>query len=614
METASTEVESRSVERCEDNCNSLLFSDLCDKFDQIDKLKGQIHNKLSVIFNPELRAIIQKQSIYPLVRLLLPLYDTERGRYGIKQATIAKTYIDALQLNRSSTDAQRLLHWKDQSKSHFLQSSAAMGGDFCAILEDVVQSRVPETKSTRTLKDVNELLDRLAEAYGEAGKVAFIRENVLNKFNPREQKWLMRIIFQDLKLGLKLESVLGVLSPWASQCFAESTNLRLICEGGRGQKMPKGLKPQIAFTPMLAKGFPNTAQLLEVERAMSGNPFVMDVKLDGERMLCHVDEEKGCRLITRNGNDYSNNYSALASELRNKVKDCYSYILDGEVCAWNPATSRFVAFGNNRGIGKEENINELDMGQSSASNARLVYVVFDIVYAKGIGVQQDIDHILKDYALKQEVFNKNISSHVPMDSGLSSNGGELTQIPLFARRTFLKQRLAVVENRVIHITHKLVFEAEVTIRQKALESYFNDMMELGEEGLVVKDWTSAYELGEKSRSKDAKWIKMKPEYSNNMEDLDLIILGGYYGEGRGVRADGVSHFLLGVKDDEHIEAETGDSRYLTVGKIGTGYSYIELKELRDRLEPHWKQWPTAGLPAPFSPWPKIKRDDIPHLW
>lgn len=613
-----------NFEKCEDNCNKLLFSDLCAKFDSIEKTTGQRKSKAGLIFTPELAAVVQGQSVFPLVRLLLPLYDSERGRYGLKQATVSKTYVEALQLNRSSTDAQRLLHWKDQSKSQFLQASGATGGgDFSSILEDVLKSRVREDPSTATLGDINTLLDNLAEAYGESGKVDFIRQNVLNKFNPREQKWLMRIIFQDLKIGLKLESVLGMLSPWAAQCFAESTDLRLICEGGRGKKRPMGLRPHTAFAPMLAKGFPNTGQLVEVERAMGGNPFVMDVKLDGERMLCHFIEGSGCRLITRNGNDYTAKYQVLAADLGNKLRGCRSYILDGEVCAWDPTAEQFVAFGSNRGVGNMERAAgaaAADRDDGAAASARLVYIVFDVVYAEGAAIASDMDKILRSYAQEELNARRAIADKDwMMKSDLEPTGGELTQLPLYARRGFLRERLVVVPNRLIHIDHRLVVETDTGERRLKLESFFNEMMVKGEEGLVVKDWTSPYELGEKSRSKDAKWIKMKPEYSNNMTDLDLIILGGYYGEGRGgVRSEGISHFLLGVKD---IANSTENSvKYMTVGKVGTGYTYAELKELREKLNPHWQQWPlaagtkAAAQPTHLTPWTKIKRDDIPHVW
>ena len=60
---------------------------------------------------------------------------------------------------------------------------------------------------------------------------------------------------------------------------------------------------------------------------------------------------------------------------------------------------------------------------------------------------------------------------------------------------------------------------------------------------MLKDRESSYHFGEKSRKQG--WVKIKPEYANMTEDIDLIVLGGYYGEGQR-RSGMLSHFVLGV--------------------------------------------------------------------
>ena len=44
----------------------------------------------------------------------------------------------------------------------------------------------------------------------------------------------------------------------------------------------------------------------------------------------------------------------------------------------------------------------------------------------------------------------------------------------------------------------------------------------------MKDMNSCYVLGKKSRQTGS-WMKMKPEYGDQISDLDLLILGAYYG-------------------------------------------------------------------------------------
>ena len=36
-----------------------------------------------------------------------------------------------------------------------------------------------------------------------------------------------------------------------------------------------------------------------------------------------------------------------------------------------------------------------------------------------------------------------------------------------------------------------------------------------------------------------------------MQDLDLLVLGAYHGEGKGLRGRGISTFVCGVKDDKN---------------------------------------------------------------
>src|SRR5206468_3285887 len=111
-------------------------------------------------------------------------------------------------------------------------------------------------------------------------------------------------------------------------------------------------------------------------------------------------------------------------------------------------------------------------------------------------------------------------------------------------------------------------------RRKQLEEFFNTVVENGEEGLVVKDALSIYELASRKDS----WVKMKPgtlkhllhwsaicsnhvhflfiDYGDLTTDIDVVILGAYYGEGRSTRGKGLSTFLCGVKADNNDNGST----------------------------------------------------------
>ena len=70
-----------------------------------------------------------KPSLYPVLRLLLPYLDRDRGAYGIKESVLADLYIDFLQLGKKSYDAQKLKNFRTPKNN-----SASQGGNSIDIL------------------------------------------------------------------------------------------------------------------------------------------------------------------------------------------------------------------------------------------------------------------------------------------------------------------------------------------------------------------------------------------------------------------------------------------------------------------------------------------------
>eukprot|EP01038_Epipyxis_sp_PR26KG_P009014 gene9014-12157_t len=591
---------SNVLTKSESQCNSILFKEVCSLLDKIETTKGT-DKKLSLIFTRDLKEFLNGQSIFPLMRLLLPLIDTERGKYGIKQASIAKLYVNALQLDKTSYDAQRLL---DPSKSNSFVVSTSntsnnnkslITGDFATILEDVLQTRAQAFYSDKSIGDINDILDSLANAENEKEKLGIVSNKILKEFNAKEQKWIARIIFQDLKIGLKFEQLLGKFYPTALQRYNECSNLRLVCEEEGIVSELQGLQLFTKFSPMLAKGFSKSAenQVTSVEKAIGAeNPFIMDIKLDGERMNCHISQKKVI-LYTRRGNDYTNEYLPLSEIITDQITipDC---ILDGEVCAWDNQSQSIMPFGNNSSVGRTERelMEAYDgriQGWDKDLSCWMKFIAFDVVYLNGPNSFEIINLSMNECGL----YNKIVPA------------GEITNLPLAVRRKILSKIIKPLTNRVEIVEHRIVTSNLPSVRLEEIESYFNAVTLRGEEGLVVKNLNSPYELGEKSRGLGY-WVKMKPEYGNQTDDLDLLILGAYFGEGKGVRGGGLSTFLCGVRDD------SDHTRYKTLCKVGTGYSFAELLDLRKKLEDICVEW--KRTPDHLVPWRIAKRDDRPDVY
>ena len=82
-----TNNEDDNIRKCQDNCNSLLFKDLCESFEKMEKLTGA-EKKLQCLFSKERKRIVGRQSVFPLMRLIIPANDNERGRIGMHDKII----------------------------------------------------------------------------------------------------------------------------------------------------------------------------------------------------------------------------------------------------------------------------------------------------------------------------------------------------------------------------------------------------------------------------------------------------------------------------------------------------------------------------------------------
>ena len=130
----------------EERCEMLPFGLLCETLEQIAKAAGakKKKEKLQRILSKQLykelymggdkdkgkngdgdkdRDSVALQSIYPLLRLLLPHIDSERGRYNLKQTMVAKTYVEALKLSKNSSFDTKQLNTLERSLSTKLERS-----------------------------------------------------------------------------------------------------------------------------------------------------------------------------------------------------------------------------------------------------------------------------------------------------------------------------------------------------------------------------------------------------------------------------------------------------------------------------------------------------------
>lgn len=148
----------------ERKASQLLFADLCHRLERVTHEVGKRHRRLEILFPRPLVHALKGCSPYPLFRLLLPQIDTTRKNYSIKQAGLAKLYVEILGLDpRHSRDAQKLLRYRQPPPPRALDSTPKRPCtfDWPDVLEDVLATRVTQHTSRATLGEINEVLDQL---------------------------------------------------------------------------------------------------------------------------------------------------------------------------------------------------------------------------------------------------------------------------------------------------------------------------------------------------------------------------------------------------------------------------------------------------------------------
>ena len=161
-----------------DNINkfSVSFKKLCSFLEKLQNQKGkQKTSNLQKFFESS-----TVQNFFPIVRLMIPNYDMERGQYGLKETTLGKLYAELLSL--PTREKESLIHFKNPKK----QIEGCPAGGFVEVLEFVLSKRIGESKNL-TVEEVNNYLDDLANAMDKAEKKKVLCD-LLRSMDSLEQK------------------------------------------------------------------------------------------------------------------------------------------------------------------------------------------------------------------------------------------------------------------------------------------------------------------------------------------------------------------------------------------------------------------------------------------
>ncbi|NJD54303.1 MAG: ATP-dependent DNA ligase [Candidatus Methanoperedens sp.] len=197
-----------------------------------------------------------------------------------------------------------------------------------------------------------------------------------------------------------------------------------------------------------------------------------------------------------------------------------------------------------------------DLVKSIRTNVLADSVILD---GEAVAIGKDnrpkpFQEILKRFRRKYDVSTTAIE--IPLCLNLFDilylNGDSLIDIPLINRREKLEK---VCEKNVV--AKQIITDDPVII-----ENIYNEALAAGHEGVMLKNPGSSYSPGKRGKN----WLKLKPI----METLDLVVIGGEWGEGR--RTKFIGSYLLACRDPD-------TERLLPIGRVATGITDEKLEEL-----------------------------------
>lgn len=345
-------------------------------------------------------------------------------------------------------------------------------------------------------------------------------KQIWSRLTPLEIKYFIRIMSGgSLRIGFESKSILNAIS-LAFEGDLEKVRYAHMVTGSLGQTAVLARNKELKtaefelFRPvafMLATPYDEKVDTNLTE-------YYAEEKFDGMRCQLHVSWDR-VELYSRDLNLLSPSFPELVNQFIEKGrKGMPEVLLDGEICVFTDNTIQPFQWLQKRMGVKNPNSKLL-------KEYPVIFVAFDILYHDG-----------------ETLFKKS-----------------------------LKHRIRTLDSlcKLYDIRRVSRFELNDT---KDVESLFKVAISHGNEGLILKNSSSAYEFGQRKRT----WLKVKKPGGS----LDTVILYAHAGSGK--RGGTYSDFTLGIKVEN---PEEYGQDFIPIGKAYGGYTDEELKRLNSEIRP-----------------------------
>jgi DNA ligase 1 len=407
-------------------------------------------------------------------------------------------------------------------------------GDLGAVAGEVLPERSGQGVG---VLEVDRVFREIAAARGPTAKTALVHD-LLARATPREAKYIVKIMTDDLRIGLKESLVEEAIAKAYGGTLAEVQRVNMLL-GDIGETLRLAVEGKLAeakmrmFHPL---GFMLASPIESPEEGLSyfGEAAVED-KYDGIRAQAHVSDGE-VRFFSRTRDEITESFPELLDVLPGLGRDA---ILDGEIVAWD--TGRALPFS-----ALQQRLGRKKVSERMLREIPVAYVVFDVLYAGG---ELLIDRPLRERARALDELlaaEREIAHHRGTETQRKTGQGNLAFEDEDGERP-----------PTTHIVRAPVFRAT---SPEELEKLFAEAQARGNEGLMIKDLNSSYTPGKRGKS----WLKMKRELAT----LDAVVTAVEYGHGKRV----------GVLSDYTFAVWDGD-RLVNIGKAYSGLTDAEIAEM-----------------------------------
>jgi len=385
-----------------------------------------------------------------------------------------------------------------------------------ALVKESINSNYMPTLQVEPLKllDIWESFGRISRLTGPGSRERkrLMLQSLFSRADNLEREWLLRILSGEMRHGVNRGFVLEALAQLAGvggdhvrradMLLGDLMELAGLASSGKLETV--GVRIFTPVRPMLAEMAENVREALQ---SLGGGGY-LNPKYDGVRVQIHMSVPE-VKIYSRRLQEITKSLPDIVSKVVESIR-ARSVILDGEVYAVGDCGRPQPFQDTMRRIGRERDT------EKAVSQPPLELKVFDLLFLDG-----------------EEVWWK----------------------PLRERLLLLDK--VAEENILADRLYTLDFEEA--------EEYYRKSLQMGYEGVMVKDGGSPYSPGRRG----GYWLKVKKAYY-----LDVVIVAAEWGHGR--RRGWLSNYHLAVQDERN-------GKFETIGKTFKGLTDREFQEMTRRL-------------------------------